>query len=115
LELDRLIEATKVNDMLGAKIEEYANAVDKLEIGKSFDEQYKIVQALSEEIKELESQYEQVMNSRSVGRPKIGVTKKVSITLPQKEWNIIDDLVHNGHFKSISEYFRELYKEDVQK
>jgi hypothetical protein len=46
LELDRLIEATKVNDMLGAKIEEYANAVDKLEIGKSFDEQYKIVQVL---------------------------------------------------------------------
>lgn len=40
------------------------------------------------------------------GRKKIGLSKSMSITLPEKEWERIDKLVEDGHVKNRSEYFR---------
>lgn len=37
-------------------------------------------------------------------RPRIGITKKVSITLPAEEWELIISMEP----KSLSEYFRDL-------
>lgn len=43
-----------------------------------------------------------------VGRPTIGVTKKVSITLPEEVWEYIED------YKTKSSYFRDIAKEDYK-
>lgn len=42
------------------------------------------------------------------GRKSIGVKKPVSITLPQEDWDEIDNLIKAGEFKSYAEYFRSL-------
>ncbi|MCV4233328.1 hypothetical protein OHJ21_19275 [Virgibacillus sp. LDC1] len=42
------------------------------------------------------------------GRKSIGVKKPVSITLPQEDWNEIDNLIKAGEFKSYADYFRSL-------
>lgn len=42
------------------------------------------------------------------GRPAIGVTKKVSITLDQDVWDWLDECIDFGHAKSRSELFREM-------
>jgi len=43
-------------------------------------------------------------------RPRIGLTKKISVTLPAQEWERIESLIENGHAKSISEYFRAIHE-----
>lgn len=40
------------------------------------------------------------------GRKSLGVKKPISITLEEKEWKAIDDLIKEGEFKSYAEYFR---------
>jgi ribosomal protein L37AE/L43A len=47
--------------------------------------------------------------NEKLGRPSIGVTKKVSITLPAGEWEEIDEIISNGHASSRSEYFRLMH------
>jgi hypothetical protein len=42
------------------------------------------------------------------GRKSIGVKKPVSITLPQEDWEDIDNLIKAGEFKSYADYFRTL-------
>jgi hypothetical protein len=44
----------------------------------------------------------------NVGRPSIGVTKKVSITLPEDIWSKIKSDIKDKDLKSMSAYFREL-------
>jgi hypothetical protein len=44
----------------------------------------------------------------SVGRPSMGVTKKVSITLPSDIWSKIEREKKESNLKSMSAYFREL-------
>lgn len=43
---------------------------------------------------------------KGAGRKAIGVTKKVSITMPEEEWELIAEAIKNGHASSLSEYFR---------
>lgn len=43
------------------------------------------------------------------GRPKIGEQRRLAITLPENEWEIIDHLIPS-HFKSYAEYFRHLHQ-----
>ncbi|MEK4141785.1 hypothetical protein NST48_12600 [Paenibacillus sp. FSL M7-0547] len=40
------------------------------------------------------------------GRKAIGVTRKVSITLPQEQWDIIDKMIDGAEIKNIAHYFR---------
>lgn len=44
------------------------------------------------------------------GRPSLGVTKKVSITLPEEVWSMIDDSFDNrsGFFRSLVE--KEIFR-----
>ncbi|MEK4444337.1 MULTISPECIES: hypothetical protein [unclassified Niallia] len=44
----------------------------------------------------------------NVGRPSMGVTKKVSITLPDDIWSKIKSDIKDKDLKSMSAYFREL-------
>jgi hypothetical protein len=43
-----------------------------------------------------------------IGRPSLGVTKKVSITLPSDVWDKIEQEIKDQGLKSMSAYFREL-------
>jgi 3-methyladenine DNA glycosylase AlkC len=49
-------------------------------------------------------------NDIKVGRPSLGFTKKVSITLPDEVWQIIEQLHDNK-----SAYFRELVAKDFKR
>lgn len=44
----------------------------------------------------------------NVGRPSMGITKKVSITLPEDIWSKIKSDIKDKDLKSMSAYFREL-------
>lgn len=43
------------------------------------------------------------------GRKQIGITKKVSLTLTEQEWQEIDQEITSGSVGSVSEYFRNLH------
>lgn len=47
---------------------------------------------------------------KGAGRPKIGLKRPVSITLPEEDWQQIDRLVQSGHCKSYADYFRRLHE-----
>ncbi|MFD2683248.1 hypothetical protein [Bacillus seohaeanensis] len=51
----------------------------------------------------------------SAGRPSMGVTKKVSVTLPNDIWDKIQKEIKDQELKSMSAYFRELALESVRK
>lgn len=42
------------------------------------------------------------------GRPEIGITRKVSITLPEDTWIWLGDCIDYGHAKTYSELFRQI-------
>jgi formate-dependent nitrite reductase cytochrome c552 subunit len=43
-----------------------------------------------------------------VGRPSLGITKKVSVTLPIEEWVKIEEAIELGHASSVSDYLRQM-------
>jgi metal-responsive CopG/Arc/MetJ family transcriptional regulator len=45
---------------------------------------------------------------------KIGVTKKVSITLQEENWEWIDDYIKRGEVTSRSEFFRWLFEGKIK-
>lgn len=45
------------------------------------------------------------------GRPAVGITKKVSITLDEDDWSWLMECVDFGHAKSLSEMFRKVVRE----
>lgn len=53
-------------------------------------------------------EYVSFLSSRPVGRPSIGVTKKVSITLPDDVWDLID-----SRFDNRSAFFRNLVNKEL--
>lgn len=52
---------------------------------------------------------------KKLGRPRQGTTRKVSITLTDDEWAQIFNWEEEGHFASLSEYFRNLHLMVVKK
>jgi hypothetical protein len=51
----------------------------------------------------------EIIVKKLVGRPSMGITKKVSITLPEDEWEEVAEIIKNGHAASYSEYFRLIH------
>lgn len=50
----------------------------------------------------------EVEKKNKMGRPSLGITKKVSITLPPESWEWIDETVEYGHASSRSDFFRQV-------
>lgn len=46
---------------------------------------------------------------KKVGRPKIGTSRSLKITLPDDAWALIDDLIAKGIVKNATEVFRESF------
>ena len=58
--------------------------------------------------------YEQVEpNLVTPGRPSIGKTKRVSITLTEDQWDYVHDYIEPANV-SLSKYFRDLVEKDIQ-
>lgn len=91
------MEATKTTEEL---MKEYYDALDA-DIIACHEAALKRVSELVKKNEELQK--------KIGGRPSLGVTKKVSVTLPQEDWDKIKDLIAHEHVESFSEYFRELH------
>lgn len=46
---------------------------------------------------------------KKVGRPKIGTSRSLKITLPDDAWALIDELIAKGIVKNATEVFRESF------
>lgn len=51
---------------------------------------------------------EMSIQNNKMGRPSLGVTKKVSITLPEEYWKMIED-----RFENKSAFFRSLVDKEI--
>lgn len=45
-----------------------------------------------------------------MGRPRVGVGRPVKITLPEADWDRIDETIQNGHAENYADYFRQLHQ-----
>ncbi len=53
--------------------------------------------------------YSNSAKKERAGRPSLGITKKVSVTLPKDIWNLIDkEIKEDPNTKSMSAYFRRV-------
>lgn len=50
------------------------------------------------------------VRKKPVGRPAVGITKKVSLTLPEDEWTQLDKRAQGNR----SSYLRQLVRNDLQ-
>lgn len=46
---------------------------------------------------------------RRRGRPKVGVRRSLSVTLPESEWEKVDAIVSAGYATTPADYFRQLH------
>lgn len=49
-----------------------------------------------------------------MGRPKIGVSRQVKITLPEWDWVEIEQSIDKSEYPSLSAYFRELHERNTK-
>ncbi len=70
-------------------------------------EAFEMMETLGSRIQNLESHLELIRKSKQIGRPSLGVTKKVSITLPEDVWEAWENYLHESK-ESKSGFLREL-------
>lgn len=56
---------------------------------------------------------DKVNSEVKLGRPSLGITKKVSITLKANEWAMLDAIKKEGAYKSRSELLRKIIRNTV--
>lgn len=47
-----------------------------------------------------------------MGRPRIGVSRQVKITLPEWDWVEIEQVIDRGEYGSMAAYFRHLHDKE---
>ena len=47
-----------------------------------------------------------------MGRPRIGLSRQVKITLPEWDWVEIEQSIDRGDYPSMSAYFRNLHEKE---
>ncbi|MEK8210598.1 hypothetical protein NST41_33935 [Paenibacillus sp. FSL L8-0696] len=50
-----------------------------------------------------------------MGRPRIGVSRQVKITLPEWDWVEIEQLIDRNEYGSMAAYFRSLHDKEHSK
>lgn len=79
-----------MSEMLLANNPKMANAAD-------------VKKVLEQQKKSLERYTDQLNNLNQVGRPPIGITKKVSMTLSEDEWELFDEQANGNRSKFLRE------------
>ena len=83
--------------------------------GKNDDpEYYQLQNELTKVSLQLADYDSKRFNSGVIGRPAIGKGKAVKITLPDEDWQHIDDLIAQGRVKSYADYFRSLHDSSLR-
>lgn len=54
------------------------------------------------------------MEKRRVGRPSMGLTRQVKLTLPEEDWKIIEELIEKKEADGFSDYFRQLHQSSIR-
>lgn len=100
-QLEELIGTLKDNiamsEMFLANNPKMANAAD-------------VEKVLGQQKKSLEKYTDQLNNLNQVGRPPIGITKKVSMTLSEKEWEWLEEKADGNR----SSYLREIIQKEIE-
>lgn len=104
-DLNLLIKQLYASKITGDNFKQVADKIYELERERDLnldrsEELWNYLNKLREE--------EYLKKKKEIGRPAIGETRKVSVTLPNSYWKKIDQLIEHGHYASRSELFREM-------
>jgi len=86
--------------------------IAEIKIEKDSARMYRnFIQKTKSDIAEITARMEKENAPKKIGRPSIGKARPVKITLPEEDWNQIDQAIQSGEYKSFAEYFRNLHEE----
>lgn len=80
--------------------------VDLEKINEMFEQLY--IPPYKYDLLPVHLKYSNSAKRESSGRPSLGVTKKVSVTLPNDIWEKVGKVIEDQDLKSMSAYFRKL-------
>lgn len=63
------------------------------------------------EVSKINAQLQSFNEPKKIGRPSIGKSRPVKITLPEEDWIQIEQAIESGEYNSYAEYFRNLHEE----
>ncbi|MFM9282234.1 hypothetical protein [Paenibacillus jiagnxiensis] len=80
---------------------------------------YSIYKQLNDLEKEVRGLVSQVENRGKDGKkpgpkPKGGIKRHYTVTMPQQDWDIIDNMIKEGRFRYVSDYFRFLHRSFIK-
>ncbi|MFM9282235.1 hypothetical protein [Paenibacillus jiagnxiensis] len=77
---------------------------------------YKQLNDLEKEVRGLVSQVEnRGKDGKKPGpKPKGGIKRHYTVTMPQQDWDIIDNMIKEGRFRYVSDYFRFLHRSFIK-
>ncbi|MFM9278004.1 hypothetical protein [Paenibacillus jiagnxiensis] len=77
---------------------------------------YKQLNDLEKEVRGLASQidHQGKVRKKPGPKPKGGIKRHYTVTLPQQDWDIIDNMIQEGRFRYVSDYFRFLHRSFTQ-
>ncbi|MFM9279727.1 hypothetical protein [Paenibacillus jiagnxiensis] len=76
---------------------------------------YKQLNDLEKEVRGLVSQVDNRGKGRKKPGPKPrGIKRHYTLTMPQEDWDIIDQLIQEGRFRYAADYFRFLHRSFTQ-
>lgn len=102
--MDKLTEMARILDLIASYQKQQR---ELLEVEGQFDK--RLYDRLEGMIDALTEQFDELKRaSKERGRPRIGVTKKQSLTLTEETWNWIEKSVANEHASSRSAFIGEI-------
>ncbi|MFM9282233.1 hypothetical protein [Paenibacillus jiagnxiensis] len=80
---------------------------------------YSIYKQLNDLEKEVRGLVSQVENRGKDGKkpgpkPKGGIKRHYTVTMPQQDWDIIDNMLKEGRFRYVADYFRFLHRSFIK-
>ncbi|MFB5678206.1 hypothetical protein ACE3NQ_16395 [Paenibacillus terreus] len=77
---------------------------------------YKQLNNLEKEVRGLASQVDNRGKDRKKPgpKPKRGIKRHYTVTMPQQDWDIIDNLIKEGRFRYVADYFRFLHRSFIK-
>lgn len=77
---------------------------------------YKQLNDLEKEVRGLVSQVDHRGKDRKKPgpKPKGGIKRHYTVTMPQQDWDIIDNMIQEGRFRYVADYFRFLHRSFIK-
>ncbi|MFM9278000.1 hypothetical protein [Paenibacillus jiagnxiensis] len=77
---------------------------------------YKQLNVLEKEVGGMASQVDHPGKARKKPgpKPKGGIKRHYTVTMPEQDWDIIDNMIKEGRFRYVSDYFRFLHRSFIR-